>query len=96
MVDFSDDSLFMSLIIVDTYFGQDTVIDAGKCDGALGIVSAISALKVMHVNGKLQNLRRPVEVSQVVDKCAPRKSGKRMTPLFLIEVILFVSSNLYR
>ncbi|MCI19507.1 allantoate amidohydrolase, partial [Trifolium medium] len=28
---------------------MDTVIDAGKFDGALGIVSAISALKVMHV-----------------------------------------------
>jgi len=36
-------------------------------DGSLGIVSAISALKAMHVNGKLEKLKRPVEVSQVTD-----------------------------
>ncbi|KAK1397550.1 hypothetical protein POM88_007413 [Heracleum sosnowskyi] len=39
----------------------DTVIDAGKFDGSLGIVSALSALKVLHVNGRLEKLRRPVE-----------------------------------
>ncbi|GAU43176.1 hypothetical protein TSUD_301420, partial [Trifolium subterraneum] len=57
---------------------MDTVIDAGKFDGALGIVSAISALKVMHVNGKLQNLRRPVEVIAFCDE-----EGVRFQTTFL-------------
>ncbi|KAK1397551.1 hypothetical protein POM88_007414 [Heracleum sosnowskyi] len=39
----------------------DTVIDAGKFDGSLGIVSSLSALKVLHVNGRLEKLRWPVE-----------------------------------
>lgn len=43
---------------------QDTVIDAGMYDGALGIICAISALKVLKVTGKLQRLTRPVEVRQ--------------------------------
>lgn len=34
-------------------------------DGSLGIISAVSALKVMHMTGKLEKLRRPVEVSQI-------------------------------
>lgn len=46
----------------------DTVVDAGKFDGALGIVSAISALKVLKVNGKLEKLRRPVEVIAFSDE----------------------------
>lgn len=57
---------------------MDTVVDAGKFDGALGIVSAISALKVMHVNGKLQNLRRPVEVIAFCDE-----EGVRFQTTFL-------------
>lgn len=44
-------------------FQQDTVIDAGIFDGSLGIVSALSALKVLHLTGRLGKLRRPVEVS---------------------------------
>lgn len=44
-------------------FQQDTVIDAGIFDGALGIISALSALKTLHHNGTLEKLRRPVEVS---------------------------------
>jgi hypothetical protein len=43
---------------------QDTVIDAGMYDGALGIVCAISALKVLKVTGKLERLTRPVEVRE--------------------------------
>lgn len=38
------------------------MVDAGKFDGALGIISAISALKVFHMNGKLEELKRPIEV----------------------------------
>lgn len=49
--------------LIRWFFQQDTVIDAGKFDGSLGIVSALSALKVLHVNGRLEKLRRPVEVS---------------------------------
>ncbi|RYR13415.1 hypothetical protein Ahy_B04g070430 isoform E [Arachis hypogaea] len=41
---------------------MDTVVDAGMFDGSLGIVSAISALKALKVNGKLEKLKRPVEV----------------------------------
>ncbi|RZR70865.1 hypothetical protein BHM03_00001990 [Ensete ventricosum] len=44
---------------------QDTVVDAGKFDGSLGIICAISALKVLKTNGKLHKLSRPVEVSGV-------------------------------
>jgi len=41
---------------------KDTVVDAGIFDGSLGVVSAISALKVLNACGKLGNLLRPVEV----------------------------------
>ncbi|KAL0729770.1 hypothetical protein Bca4012_025863 [Brassica carinata] len=47
---------------------MDTVIDAGKYDGSLGIISAISALKVLKVNGKLGELKRPVEVIACSDE----------------------------
>ena len=43
---------------------QDTVVDAGMYDGSLGIICAISALKVLKVAGKLQRLTRPVEVRE--------------------------------
>ena len=39
------------------------MVDAGRFDGALGIVSAISALKALKVSGKLEKLNRPVEVN---------------------------------
>ena len=42
---------------------QDTVVDAGIFDGSLGIISALAALKVLNVNGKLGTLKRPIEVS---------------------------------
>lgn len=32
-------------------------------DGALGIVTAVSALKVLKIRGMLENLKRPVEVT---------------------------------
>ncbi|XP_057430788.1 allantoate deiminase 2 isoform X1 [Lotus japonicus] len=57
---------------------MDTVVDAGKFDGSLGIISAISALKVMHDNGKLQKLRRPVEVIAFCDE-----EGVRFQSTFL-------------
>ncbi|XP_074576692.1 allantoate deiminase 1-like [Curcuma longa] len=41
----------------------DTVVDAGRFDGSLGIISAISALKVLKISGKLLKLKRPIEVS---------------------------------
>lgn len=41
---------------------QDTVIDAGRYDGALGIVTAIGAVKALRVDGKLQQFPRPIEV----------------------------------
>lgn len=56
----------------------DTVVDAGKFDGALGIVSAISALKALKVNGKLDKLRRPVEVIAFSDE-----EGVRFQTTFL-------------
>ncbi|KAL1834465.1 hypothetical protein ACET3Z_004116 [Daucus carota] len=69
----------------------DTVIDAGKFDGSLGIVSALSALKVLHVNGRLRKLRQPVEVIAFSDE-----EGVRFQSTFLgsgaIAGILPVSS----
>ncbi|GAB4840932.1 alpha-amylase 2 [Ancistrocladus abbreviatus] len=56
----------------------DTVIDAGKFDGALGIISAISALKVLRLNNKLGKLRRPVEVIAFSDE-----EGVRFQSTFL-------------
>ncbi|KAL5731308.1 allantoate deiminase [Ranunculus cassubicifolius] len=56
----------------------DTVIDAGKFDGSLGIVCAVSALKVLKVNGKLGKLRRPVEVIAFSDE-----EGVRFQTAFL-------------
>lgn len=56
----------------------DTVVDAGKFDGALGIVCAISALKALKVNGKLDKLRRPVEVIAFSDE-----EGVRFQTTFL-------------
>ncbi|XP_059625533.1 allantoate deiminase 1 isoform X2 [Cornus florida] len=56
----------------------DTVIDAGMFDGALGIVSALSALKVLNITGRLGKLRRPVEVIAFSDE-----EGVRFQSTFL-------------
>lgn len=44
-------------------FFQDTVIDAGKFDGSLGIICALSALKVLNRTNGMGRLKRPIEVS---------------------------------
>lgn len=55
------------MLTIDLYlFKQDTVIDAGKYDGSLGIISAISALKVLKISGRLGELKRPVEVCPLI------------------------------
>ena len=41
------------------------MVDAGIFDGSLGIISALSALKVLNVNGTMGKLRRPIEVSKI-------------------------------
>ncbi|KAK4564486.1 hypothetical protein RGQ29_006522 [Quercus rubra] len=46
----------------------DTVVDAGIFDGSLGIISALSALKVLNVNGTMGRLRRPIEVIAFSDE----------------------------
>ncbi|XP_068656825.1 allantoate deiminase 2-like [Aristolochia californica] len=56
----------------------DTVVDAGKFDGALGIVSAIAALKVLKTSGQLAKLQRPVEVVAFSDE-----EGVRFQSTFL-------------
>ncbi|KAM0950822.1 putative allantoate deiminase [Dioscorea sansibarensis] len=56
----------------------DTVIDAGMYDGALGIICAISALKVLKNIGKLDELLRPVEVIAFSDE-----EGVRFQTTFL-------------
>ncbi|XP_076959355.1 allantoate deiminase 1-like [Bidens hawaiensis] len=56
----------------------DTVVDAGMFDGVLGIISAISAVKVLNVTGKLKNLRHPVEVIAFSDE-----EGVRFQSTFL-------------
>ncbi|KAL2900681.1 Allantoate deiminase 2 [Bienertia sinuspersici] len=57
---------------------MDTVVDGGKFDGALGIVSAISAMKVLKVTEKLVKLRHPVEVIAFCDE-----EGVRFQSTFL-------------
>ncbi|CAK9139844.1 unnamed protein product [Ilex paraguariensis] len=56
----------------------DTVIDAGIFDGSLGILSALSALKVLNITGRLKKLRRPVEVIAFSDE-----EGVRFQSTFL-------------
>lgn len=56
----------------------DTVVDAGMFDGALGIISAISALKVLNVTGRSRNLQHPVEVIAFSDE-----EGVRFQSTFL-------------
>ncbi|XP_041027099.1 allantoate deiminase 2-like isoform X1 [Juglans microcarpa x Juglans regia] len=46
----------------------DTVVDAGIFDGSLGIITALSALKVLNINGTLGKLRRPIEVIAFSDE----------------------------
>ncbi|KAF9596851.1 hypothetical protein IFM89_013899 [Coptis chinensis] len=48
--------------------GKDTVIDAGMFDGSLGIVCAVSAVKVLKIEGKLENIRRPIKVIAFSDE----------------------------
>lgn len=52
-------------LIVHERVEQDTVIDAGRYDGALGIVTAIAAVKALKIEGKLQQFPRPIEVGSV-------------------------------
>ncbi|KAK4487989.1 hypothetical protein RD792_003728 [Penstemon davidsonii] len=56
----------------------DTVIDAGMFDGALGIITALSALKVLKTNGMLGELKRPIEVIAFSDE-----EGVRFQSTFL-------------
>ncbi|XP_051125869.1 allantoate deiminase 2 isoform X2 [Andrographis paniculata] len=56
----------------------DTVVDAGIFDGALGIITALSALKVLNINGMLEKLKRPVEVIAFSDE-----EGVRFQSTFL-------------
>ncbi|KAG0589288.1 hypothetical protein M758_1G008900 [Ceratodon purpureus] len=46
----------------------DTVIDAGRYDGALGIVTAIAAVKALKIEGKLQQFPRPIEIIAFSDE----------------------------
>ncbi|KAI0498963.1 hypothetical protein KFK09_019861 [Dendrobium nobile] len=57
---------------------MDTVIDAGMFDGSLGIICAVSALKVLKVSEKLGKLSRPVEVIAFSDE-----EGVRFQTTFL-------------
>ncbi|GJS68448.1 allantoate deiminase 2 [Tanacetum coccineum] len=56
----------------------DTVVDAGMFDGALGVISAISALKVLNVTGRSRHLKHPVEVIAFCDE-----EGVRFQSTFL-------------
>ncbi|KAJ6825362.1 putative allantoate deiminase [Iris pallida] len=56
----------------------DTVIDAGMYDGSMGVVCAISALKVFKLNGMQGKLQRPVEVIAFSDE-----EGVRFQTTFL-------------
>ncbi|KAK7859887.1 allantoate deiminase 2, partial [Quercus suber] len=72
--------------------GKDTVVDAGIYDGSLGIISALSALKVLNVNGTLGKLRRPIEANSVLSSIVftALQSDSDMTMNFLLlQVIAF-------
>ncbi|KAH7365903.1 hypothetical protein KP509_18G052300 [Ceratopteris richardii] len=56
----------------------DTVIDAGKYDGALGIIVAIAAVKSLHVHGLLEKFPRPIEIIAFSDE-----EGVRFQSTFL-------------
>eukprot|EP00268_Persea_americana_P036175 TRINITY_DN3566_c0_g1_i4.p2 TRINITY_DN3566_c0_g1~~TRINITY_DN3566_c0_g1_i4.p2 ORF type:complete len:227 (+),score=45.92 TRINITY_DN3566_c0_g1_i4:230-910(+) len=56
----------------------DTVIDAGMYDGPLGIICAVSALKALKISGRLEKLKRPVEVIAFSDE-----EGVRFQTTFL-------------
>lgn len=56
----------------------DTVIDAGLYDGALGIVTAIAAVKALHVSGDSDRFPRPIEVIAFSDE-----EGVRFQSTFL-------------
>ncbi|XP_042023774.1 allantoate deiminase 2-like [Salvia splendens] len=61
----------------------DTVIDAGMFDGALGIITALSALKVLKIRGMLGSLKRPVEVIAFSDE-----EGVRFQSTFLGSAVI--------
>ncbi|XP_074568379.1 allantoate deiminase 2-like [Curcuma longa] len=63
-------------LLIGSHF--DTVVDAGKFDGSLGIISAISALKALKISGKLLKLKRPVEIIAFSDE-----EGVRFQSTFL-------------
>ncbi|XP_062094843.1 allantoate deiminase 1 isoform X2 [Humulus lupulus] len=63
-------------LLIGSHF--DTVIDAGIFDGPLGIISALAAVKVLNISGKLGLLRRPVEVIAFSDE-----EGVRFQSTFL-------------
>ncbi|CAN6453753.1 unnamed protein product [Victoria cruziana] len=56
----------------------DTVIDAGKYDGSLGIICAISALKALKASGSLSKLQRQIEIIAFCDE-----EGVRFQSTFL-------------
>nr|POE92377.1 allantoate deiminase [Quercus suber] len=56
----------------------DTVVDAGIFDGSLGIISALSALKVLNVNGMMGKLRRPIEVIAFSDEEGVRYGDEKL------------------
>ncbi|KAG6478560.1 hypothetical protein ZIOFF_062003 [Zingiber officinale] len=63
-------------LLIGSHF--DTVVDAGKFDGSLGIISAISALKALKISGKSLKLKRPVKIIAFSDE-----EGVRFQSTFL-------------
>ncbi|GJX45490.1 allantoate deiminase 2, partial [Tanacetum coccineum] len=59
-------------------YAFDTVVDVGLFDGALGVISAISALKMLNVTKRLRHLKHPVEVITFCDE-----EGVRFQSTFL-------------
>ncbi|BBN02124.1 allantoate deiminase [Marchantia polymorpha subsp. ruderalis] len=57
---------------------MDTVIDAGRYDGALGVVSAIAAVKALQKSGRLVDYPRPIEIIAFSDE-----EGVRFQSTFL-------------
>ena len=53
------------------------MIDAGMYDGALGIITAIAAVKALKIKGQLQNFPRPIEVIQDQEYLTVGKSKEK-------------------
>ena len=61
------------------------MIDAGMYDGALGIITAIAAVKALKIKGQLNNFPRPIEVIKDQEYITVRKLKEKFQYCLLID-----------